>query len=154
MSPTQKKRLLTITVILAGMTLTTLLALKAMQSSIEYFITPSEVKQTQLVPNQQYKVAGLVKKSSLQRLEDGVTQRFIVTDCEAEVTVQFTGILPDLFREGQAIVSAGKFDQQQIFIANQVLAKHDENYVPKEAAAAMMQAQANKCETTSGPIAI
>ena len=88
-----------------------------------------------------------------------MTQRFTVTDCEEDVRIQFTGILPDLFREGQAIVSLGKFttsetsDGSLMMVANKVLAKHDENYVPNEAADAVMLAQANKCNDTDGPVA-
>ena len=93
-----------------------------------------------------------MRKGSLTRLEDGVTQRFEVTDCEHHLTIQYTGILPDLFREGQAIVSVGKFDQNTVLIAQQVLAKHDENYVPDEAAEAVMLAQANKCNDAEGPV--
>lgn len=154
MSPTQKRRLTTVALLLVGITVTTFLALKAMNSSIEYFLTPSEVQTEVINPAQQYKVAGIVKKGSVERLEDDVTQRFVVTDCEEEVTIQYTGILPDLFREGQAIISAGKFRSDKTLVASQVLAKHDENYVPKEAAEAMMQAQANKCELREGKVEI
>ena len=154
MSPTQKRRLTTVALLLVGITVTTFLALKAMNSSIEYFLTPSEVQTEVTNPAQQYKVAGIVKKGSVERLEDDVTQRFVVTDCEEEVTIQYTGILPDLFREGQAIISAGKFRSDKTLVASQVLAKHDENYVPKEAAEAMMQAQANKCELSEGKVEI
>ncbi len=154
MSPTQKRRLTTVSLLVLGMSAATFLALQAMNSSIEFFLTPSEVKAATITPNQQYKVAGIVKKGSVERLEDGVTQVFVVTDCEEEVSIQYTGILPDLFREGQAIISAGTFRADKSLVANQVLAKHDENYVPKEAAEAMMLAQANKCELSEGKIEI
>ena len=84
MSPTQKRRLTTVALLLVGITVTTFLALKAMNSSIEYFLTPSEVQTEVINPAQQYKVAGIVKKGSVERLEDDVTQRFVVTDCEEE----------------------------------------------------------------------
>jgi len=93
-----------------------------------------------------------VKKNSLNTLEDGVTHQFEVTDCEYHVTIQYTGILPDLFREGQAIVATGKLNTERRLLADQVLAKHDENYVPNEAADAMMLAQANKCDNTKGAV--
>jgi cytochrome c-type biogenesis protein CcmE len=76
----------------------------------------------------------------------------VITDCENEVAVRYTGILPDLFREGQAIVAKGVFTSNELMTAGQVLAKHDENYVPNEAADTMMLAQANKCEDTDGPV--
>jgi len=130
MSPTQKKRFTIITTILLGSGLATFFALKTFQANIEYFLTPQQI----------------------MTLTDGVTHRFDVTDCEYNVTIQYTGILPDLFREGQAIVANGKLNTQQVLEASQVLAKHDENYVPKEAAETMMLAQANKCNDTDGAV--
>ncbi len=152
MSPTQKKRLTVIGLVLLGMSVATFLALQAMQSSIEYFRTPTQLSTEGFTPEQTYRVAGLVRKGSVKRLSDGVTQRFDITDCENDVTVQYTGILPDLFREGQAIVTVGKFNTEPALMASQVLAKHDENYVPNEAADAVMLAQANKCDEADGPV--
>jgi len=152
MSPTQKKRFTIVALILFGVGLTTFFGLMSIQSSIEYFRTPSQISSGEFDSEQTYKVAGLVKKGSVERLQDGVTQRFDITDCEHDVTVQYTGILPDLFREGQAIVTIGKFNAEPALVATQVLAKHDENYVPNEAADAMMLAQANKCDSADGPI--
>ena len=152
MSPTQKRRLTVIFLVIIGMAVATFLALQAMQSSIEYFRTPTQISTDGFNPEQTYRVAGLVRKGSVKRLEDGVTQRFDVTDCENDITIQYTGILPDLFREGQAIVTVGKFNDEPALIASQVLAKHDENYVPNEAADAVMLAQANKCDNADGPV--
>lgn len=152
MSPTQKKRFTVIALVVFGMSIATFLALQAMQSSIEYFRTPTQVANDGVNTEQTYRVAGLVRKGSVTRLEDGVTQRFRITDCENDVAVQYTGILPDLFREGQAIVTVGKFDAKPMLVASQVLAKHDENYVPNEAADAVMLAQANKCDEAEGPV--
>ncbi len=152
MSPTQKKRFTVIGLVLVGMSLATFLALQAMQSSIEYFRTPTQISTEGFSAEQTYRIAGLVRKDSLSRLKDGVTQRFNITDCENDVTVQYTGILPDLFREGQAIVTVGSFNAEPVFVASQVLAKHDENYVPNEAADAVMLAQANKCDNAEGPV--
>lgn len=152
MSPTQKKRFTVIGLVLVGMSIATFLALQAMQSSIEYFRTPTQVATDGVSQEQTYRLAGLVRKGSVKRLDDGVTQRFNITDCENDVTVQYTGILPDLFREGQAIVTVGKFNTEPTLIASQVLAKHDENYVPNEAADAVMLAQANKCDNVDGPV--
>ena len=152
MSPSQKKRFIIVAVILSGVAITTFFALMAMQSSIEYFRTPSQIYAGEFTQQQRYKVAGLVKEGSVGRLADGVTQRFTITDCEHDVVVQYTGILPDLFREGQAIVTVGQFDTQTTLIAAQVLAKHDENYVPSEAADAVMLAKANKCNSVEGTV--
>ena len=157
MSPSQKKRFAIVSIIIVGVSAATFFAIMAMQSSFEYFKTPTQIKTEGYEVIQTYKLAGIVRKGSVLRLDDGVTQRFDITDCENDVTIQYTGILPDLFREGQAIVTIGKFDSDnaapnEILIASQVLAKHDENYVPNEAADAIMLQQANKCDDANGPV--
>ena len=157
MSPSQKKRFAIVALILFGVGSAVFLMIMSMQSSFEYFRTPSQINQDGYDIKQTYRLAGLVRKGSVSRLEDGVTQRFGITDCESDVTIQYTGILPDLFREGQAIVTVGKFnsdaaDNGNILIASQVLAKHDENYVPDEAADAIMLQHANKCDDAEGPV--
>jgi len=152
MSPTQKKRLTIVAVILSGFCVATFFALRAFEANIEYFLTPKQVGDGEFETNQIYRIGGLVKTGSVSTLEDGVTKRFDITDCEHDVSIQYTGILPDLFREGQAIVALGELNQQRLLVANQVLAKHDENYVPNEAAEAVMLAQANKCNNTEGPV--
>ena len=152
MSPSQKKRLGIISLIVCGVSLATFLAILSMSSSFEYFKTPSQVNNEGVDTQHSYRIAGLVRKNSLNRLEDGITQQFKITDCEHDVLVQYTGILPDLFREGQAIVTVGKFDKNTMLVAAQVLAKHDENYVPNEAADAVMLQQANKCNDAEGAV--
>ena len=152
MSPTQKKRFTIVAIILAGVGLATFFALRAFQANIEYFLTPAQVNAGEFELGQRYRIAGLVRNNSHETLDDGITHRFDVTDCVQDVTVQYTGLLPDLFREGQAIVSLGKFDAQNTLVASQVLAKHDENYVPNEAADVMMMAQANKCDDSPGKV--
>ena len=148
MSPRQKKRLIIVCSILAGVALATFFGLKAFQANIEYFLTPKQISKNQFEQQKRYRIAGLVKTGSVETLNDGITRRFTVTDCEYDVRVQYTGILPDLFREGQAIVANGQINAERIMIAHQVLAKHDENYIPNEAAETMMKAQASKCDTT------
>lgn len=161
MSPSQKKRFAIVALIITGVSAATFFAIMSMQSSFEYFRTPTQINQDGFDEKQTYRLAGLVRKGSLSRLEDGVTQRFGITDCESDVTIQYTGILPDLFREGQAIVTIGKFstsapeerdEKGALLIASQVLAKHDENYVPNEAADAIMLQQANKCDDADGAV--
>ena len=161
MSPTQKKRFTIVIAILVGISLAVGLMLMAISSSVEYFRTPSQIHNGEYTVEQTYRIAGLVRKGSVDRLEDGVTQQFTVTDCVQDVRIQYTGILPDLFREGQAIVTLGSFttpsgvdlpDSGPMMIATQVLAKHDENYVPSEAADAVMLAQANKCDEAPGAV--
>lgn len=152
MSPSQKKRLAIVSLVICGVALATFFALMSMSSSFEYFKTPTQITTEGVDQKYNYRIAGLVRKGSLQRLEDGVSQQFRITDCENDVLIQYTGILPDLFREGQAIVTVGKFDANVMLVASQVLAKHDENYVPNEAADAVMLQQANKCDDAEGPV--
>ena len=152
MSPTQKKRFTIVAVIISGVAIATFFALQAVQKNIEYFLTPSQINNGEFTIDQRYKVAGLVKKDSLITAADGITRSFTITDCANDVQIQFTGILPDLFREGQAIVSVGTLDNNKKMVAVQVLAKHDENYVPNEAAETMMMAQANKCDGAEGAV--
>lgn len=152
MSPSQKKRLAIVSLVIVGVSLATFLAIMSMSSSFEYFKTPTQIKVEGFEIKNTYRMAGLVRKGSLTRLEDGISQQFNITDCENDVLVQYTGILPDLFREGQAIVTVGKFDANSMLVASQVLAKHDENYVPNEAADAVMLQQANKCDDAEGPV--
>jgi len=101
MSPTQKKRFIIVLAILAGVSISVALMLKAISTSVEYFRTPSQIHNGEYTFDQTYRVAGLVRKGSVSRLEDGVTQQFTITDCVENVRIQYTGILPDLFREGQ-----------------------------------------------------
>lgn len=110
------------------------LALTALSDSIIYFYSPTDLIAKKISEAQRVRVGGLVKKNSKFVESDGVTIRFIVTDLENEVTVKYKGVLPDLFREGQGVVTEGQFDQIGIFIADKVLAKHDENYMPREVA--------------------
>ena len=161
MSPTQTKRFIIVIAILVGISLAVGLMLMAVSSSVEYFRTPSQIHNGEYTADQTYRIAGLVRKGSVERLDDGVTQRFTITDCVENVRIQYTGILPDLFREGQAIVTLGAFtstpgvnalNSGPMMIATQVLAKHDENYVPSEAADAVMLAQANKCDDAPGAV--
>lgn len=148
MTPRQKQRMWIVITIVIGAGVAAVLGLKAFQANITYFLNPSDVASGNYDINNRYRVGGIVKPGSISRLDDGVTVQFSVTDCDADVIVQYTGILPDLFREGQGIVANGKLNQQAVLVASQVLAKHDENYVPTEAAEAVMKAQAEQCNTT------
>ena len=152
MSPTQKTRLTIVSFIVIGVSIATFFGLKAFNANIEYFLTPAQINNGEFVTDQRYRIGGLVKKGSVSTDEDGITRVFVVTDCEADVEVNYVGILPDLFREGQAIVATGVIDDNRVMQAGQVLAKHDENYVPNEAADAVMLAQANKCDDTDGAV--
>ena len=110
------------------------LALVALQDTVTFFFTPSQAAERSIPAGQRVRLGGLVEEKSIKKLADGVTTEFRVTDRAKAVTVRYKGVLPDLFREGQGIVVQGAFQPDRSFTAATVLAKHDENYVPKELA--------------------
>ena len=116
------------------------LVLNALNSNIALYISPSDVKAGKYPNDKIFRIGGLVKENSVQRQADGVSVSFIVTDTNNEVKVLYKGILPDLFSEGKGVVAQGKIDNQKNFVAQEVLAKHDENYMPPEAAKALQDA--------------
>lgn len=118
-----------------------LLILNALNSNIALYVTPSEVVAGKAPPGQAFRIGGMVKDGSLRR--DGLTVHFVITDLVKDIPVAYTGILPDLFKEGKGAVIQGRLDGSGQFIASEVLAKHDENYMPPEAKHALEQAQKN-----------
>lgn len=118
------------------------LVLNAFQSNLVFFFSPTQVAAGEAPKGKPFRIGGLVKEGSLQREADGVTLRFVVTDTEQEMPVAFKGILPDLFREGRGAVAQGRLNDNGVFVASEVLAKHDENYMPPEAAKAVGDAHA------------
>ena len=110
------------------------LALVALGDSVVFFHSPTEVAGKKIKPGRQFRLGGLVETGSRGKLKDGVTITFRVTDCARSIPVQFRGVLPDLFREGQGVVAEGSLRADGVFIATRVLAKHDENYMPPEVA--------------------
>ncbi|MBV2263338.1 MAG: cytochrome c maturation protein CcmE, partial [Thauera sp.] len=117
------------------------LVLSAFQQNLVFFHTPTEVSEGKAPTGKTFRIGGMVKEGSLQRQPDGLTVRFIVTDTAKEFPVAYQGILPDLFREGKGVVAQGKLGADGLFTASEVLAKHDENYMPPEAQHAVDQAQ-------------
>lgn len=117
------------------------LVLNALNSNIALYITPTDIADGKAPQGKVFRIGGLVKEGSLQRQADGVTMAFIVTDTAKDITVNYKGILPDLFKEGKGVVAQGKMTSADTFTANEVLAKHDENYMPPEAAKAVNDAQ-------------
>jgi cytochrome c-type biogenesis protein CcmE len=124
---------------LASIALAASLALNALDSNIALYITPSEVAAGKAPQNKAFRIGGMVKEGSIAR--NDMTVRFVITDTVKEIPVAYTGILPDLFKEGKGAVIQGKLDQSGLFNASEVLAKHDENYMPPEAAHAIDQAK-------------
>ncbi|MBK6337043.1 MAG: cytochrome c maturation protein CcmE [Betaproteobacteria bacterium] len=116
------------------------LVLNAFQSNLVFFFTPSQVAAKEAPQGRTFRVGGLVEDRSLQRDKDGLTVRFNVTDTAQTIPVVYTGILPDLFKEGKGVVAQGQIGPDGVFRASEVLAKHDENYMPPEAADAVSKA--------------
>ena len=116
------------------------LVLNAFQSNLVFFFSPTDVAENRAPQGRAFRIGGMVVEKSLTRASDGLTVRFAVTDTLKTVPVVYTGILPDLFKEGKGVVAQGKIGPDGVFHATEVLAKHDENYMPPEAAAAIDQA--------------
>jgi cytochrome c-type biogenesis protein CcmE len=122
------------------------LVLNALNSNIALYISPTDVAAGKAPQGRLFRIGGMVKDGSLAREADGVTVRFVVTDTEKDITVNYKGILPDLFQEGKGVVAQGKLTDAGTFTATEVLAKHDENYMPPEAAKAVSDAHARAAE--------
>jgi cytochrome c-type biogenesis protein CcmE len=142
MTPKRKKRAVIVASILVGMGLATALILTAFEKNLMYFYSPSEVAAGEAPTERKFRVGGLVVDGSVKRVPDSLAVEFDITDTAHEMTVTYTGILPDLFREGQGIVAHGRSRPDGVFDASEILAKHDENYMPPEVASALAAAQA------------
>ena len=118
------------------------LVLNAFQSNLVFFFTPTQVANGEVPKGQSFRIGGMVEAGTLKRENDGLTVHFVVSDTVKRVPVTYKGILPDLFKEGKGVVSQGWLVADGTFIASEVLAKHDENYMPPEAAEAMARAKA------------
>jgi cytochrome c-type biogenesis protein CcmE len=129
-----------ILLIVTGVGIAAALALNAFNQNLMFFYSPSEVNAGASPADHPFRLGGLVTDGSVKRLANGLTVQFDVTDLKKSVSIQYTGILPDLFREGQGIVAHGKMRDDGVFVADEVLAKHDENYMPPEVAAALNEA--------------
>jgi len=127
----------------------TALVLNALKSNLSLFITPTEVANGEIPKGKSFRLGGMVEDGSLKRENDGLTVHFIVTDTAKRVPVTYKGILPDLFKEGKGAVAQGQLAADGTFVASEVLAKHDENYMPPEAAEAMARAKAAKAQSSN-----
>jgi cytochrome c-type biogenesis protein CcmE len=132
------KRLAIIGGIVAAVGVATALVLNAFQSNLVFFYSPSQIAAKEAPLNRTFRLGGLVKEGSVKR--DGTDVRFVVTDTAQTVSVQYRGILPDLFKEGKGVVAQGQMRDDGVFVAREVLAKHDENYMPPEATEALKRA--------------
>ena len=135
----RSKRLLVILGGVASLGIAATLVLSALQSNVAFFFTPTQVQAGEAPHERAFRIGGLVKEGSLQR--DRMTVSFVITDTAREIPVRYTGILPDLFKEGRGAVAQGRLDAHGAFVATEVLAKHDENYMPPQAQHALDEAR-------------
>jgi cytochrome c-type biogenesis protein CcmE len=143
MNPRRRKLLLSVIFILIGVGAATGLALKAFQENLLYFYSPSQIANGEAPESRLFRIGGMVVDGSVERDPESLKVSFVLTDTAERVTVSYEGILPDLFREGQGIVANGKLGNDGVFVAKEVLAKHDENYMPPEVADALEAAGAD-----------
>ncbi len=148
----RNKRLMFVVVGLCGLGIAAALVLSAFNQNLVFFYSPTQVKNNEAPVNRAFRLGGLVKEGSVQRQADGLTVNFLVTDNAETIEVQYKGILPDLFKEGQGMVAQGKIGDSGRFVATEVLAKHDETYMPPEVAKALEKGKASKEAMTSSSI--
>ena len=149
MTRTRRRRLMLVGGLFVGLAAAVALALTAFSENILYFYQPSEIAAGEVPTDTRFRIGGLVENGSVERNNDDLLVRFTLADCEASVPVQFKGTLPDLFREGQGIVAYGALNESGQFVADEVLAKHDENYMSPDVAEAMKNQQGESCMPTN-----
>ncbi|HDZ55251.1 MAG TPA: cytochrome c maturation protein CcmE [Pseudomonas xinjiangensis] len=137
MHPQRKKRLGLILLVIAGVGVAVALALSALQQNINLFYTPTDIASGVAPVDTRIRAGGMVVDGSLERSQDSLDVRFAVSDGNQQIMIAYSGILPDLFREGQGIVALGRLNEDRMLVADEVLAKHDEEYMPPEVAQAM-----------------
>ncbi len=144
------KRMAMVAVGLVGLGVAATLVLRAFNSNLVFFFSPSQVVAEEAPKDRSFRLGGLVEEGSLEREDDGLTVHFVVTDTAQKIPVTYTGILPDLFREGQGVVAQGRLGPDGVFRADEVLAKHDEKYMPPEVADALAQAKEANARMDAG----
>ena len=149
MTPTRRRRLIVISLIVAAVAVAATLTLFALQQNMTYLFSPSEVEEGHAPKDARFRLGGVVEEKSIQRANDSLKVDFVVTDRFKTIPVEYTGILPDLFREGQSVVATGAM-QNGRFVATEVLAKHDETYMPPEVADAIAKAKAAHVDKPGG----
>ena len=143
MNPTRKRRLIIVALVIAAASLAIGLGVYALQQNMNYLFTPSQVQAGRADHYKTFRLGGMVKGGSIQRSDNSLKVTFTVIDAGGAMPVEYTGILPDLFRDNQAVIATGHMDGAR-FVATEVLAKHDATYMPKELKDAMAKAHANK----------
>ncbi|ARU89141.1 cytochrome c maturation protein CcmE [Pseudomonas sp. M30-35] len=150
MNAVRKKRLYIILALVAGVAIAVGLALSALKENINLFYTPTQIANGEAPQDARIRAGGMVTEGSLKRSADSLEVEFLVTDFAKSVPIRYRGILPDLFREGQGIVALGKLNADGVLIADQVLAKHDEKYMPPEVTKALEESGKLKPEGKEG----
>lgn len=148
MSPVRKKRFYLVLLLVSGVSVATFLILQAFNQNMMFFFSTTEVKQGKAPADRAFRVGGLVVEGSVKRDNQSLLVSFQLTDNMTPIEVHYTGILPDLFREGQGIIAKGQLDRDGVFVAKEVLAKHDENYMPPEVADALAKSAQHKATQT------
>jgi cytochrome c-type biogenesis protein CcmE len=153
MKPRQK-RAVYIVVALVAVGLAVGLVLNALKDNVSLYFTPTQVYNKEAPEGRSFRIGGLVEEGSVKRENDGLTVNFVITDLHKSLPVVYKGILPDLFKEGKGVVAQGKMEADGIMHAEEVLAKHDENYMAPEAADALKKAEAANAAAASAPAAV
>ena len=135
----RQQRMLAVGLVVAGVAIATALSLQAMKDNMMFFVDVSDVVAGEYPQNRNFRVGGLVVDGSVNREEGSLEMTFRVTDLRCEIPVSYTGVLPDLFREGQGVVAHGRIDDGGVFVADEILAKHDENYMAPEVAESLAE---------------
>lgn len=146
----RRRRMMLVGLIVLGVGAAAAFALTAFQDNLLYFYTPSDVSAGKAPTDKSFRLGGMVPEGSFKRPEGSMEASFVLTDYASNVTVKYAGVLPDLFREGQGVVARGRLGTDGVFIAEEVLAKHDENYMPPDVADALRK-QGDKRVTTELP---
>ena len=149
----RRKRLFVVLAILGGVSLAVTLAAMASRENIMFYYDPSQIASGKAPADKRIRIGGMVVKGSVSRKPGDLQVRFVLTDFAHQIPVEYTGVLPDLFREGQGIIAHGRLGPDGAFVADEVLAKHDEKYMPPEVAASLKaKASASPSQAPSGPI--
>jgi cytochrome c-type biogenesis protein CcmE len=144
MTPTRRRRLLLVLGILAGVGIAGTLALQAFRDNVMFFFDPSQVAAGEVQGGQRFRLGGMVEKGSIRKTPGTLDVEFVVTDFNHDVNVRYTGVLPDLFKEGQGVVAHGRLESGGVFVADEVLAKHDEKYMPPEVSRSLKKGESRQ----------
>jgi len=150
MTPRQRRMTL-VAIIVCGVGLAGALALRAFRENVMFYFDPTKVAAGEVKPGQHFRLGGMVVKGSVQRQPGSLDVKFVVTDFAHTVPVSYSNVLPDLFREGAGVVALGRLDSHGVFVADEVLAKHDEKYMPPEVARSLKQGQAAAGNSQEAP---